>query len=96
MEALRLRVKDVDFDYQQITVRSGKGEKDRRIILPQPLTEPLQYQLARIRLVHEQDLREGFGNRTASLCAGTQVPEGGAGMGVAIRLPFGEPLHRST
>jgi integron integrase len=61
MEALRLRVKDVDFDYQQITVRSGKGEKDRRTILPQPLTEPLQYQLARVRLVHEQDLREGFG-----------------------------------
>ena len=37
MEALRLRVKDVDFDYEQITVRAGKGEKDRRTILPRPL-----------------------------------------------------------
>lgn len=61
MEALRLRVKDLDFDYQQITVRSGKGEKDRRTILPRPLAEPLRLHLARIKLLHEQDLREGFG-----------------------------------
>jgi integron integrase len=61
MEALRLRVKDVDFDYGQITVRSGKGEKDRRTILPRPLTEPLRHQLARVKLLHEQDLREDFG-----------------------------------
>ncbi len=61
MEALRLRVKDLDFDYGQITVRSGKGEKDRRTVLPRPLEEPLRAQLTRVRLLHEQDLREGFG-----------------------------------
>jgi integron integrase len=61
MEALRLRVKDVDFDYEQITVRAGKGEKDRRTVLPRPLAEPLRNQLARVGLLHEQDLREGFG-----------------------------------
>lgn len=61
MEALRLRVKDLDFDYGQITVRSGKGEKDRRTILPQPLAERLQLHLARVKLMHEQDLREGCG-----------------------------------
>lgn len=61
MEALRLRVKDLDFDYGQITVRSGKGEKDRRTILPRPLAEPLQLHLARMKLMHEQDLREGHG-----------------------------------
>jgi integron integrase len=61
MEALRLRVKDVDFEYQQITVRSGKGEKDRRTILPLPLVEPLRLHIARVKLLHEQDLREGFG-----------------------------------
>jgi integron integrase len=61
MEALRLRVKDLDFDYGQITVRSGKGEKDRRTILPRPLAEPLQLHLARVKLMHEQDLREGQG-----------------------------------
>jgi integron integrase len=61
MEALRLRVKDVDFEYQQITVRSGKGEKDRRTILPRPLAEPLRLHLARVKLLHEHDIREGFG-----------------------------------
>jgi integron integrase len=61
METLRLRVKDLDFDYGQITVRSGKGEKDRRTILPRPLAEPLQLYLARVKLMHEQDLREGCG-----------------------------------
>lgn len=61
MEALRLRVKDLDFGYMQVTVRSGKGEKDRRTILPAPLAEPLRRQLARVRLLHEQDLSEGRG-----------------------------------
>ena len=61
MEALRLRVKDLDFDYGQITVRSGKGEKDRLTMLPRPLVEPLREQFARVKLLHERDLREGYG-----------------------------------
>ena len=61
MEAVRLRVKDIDFGYQQITVRDGKGEKDRRTVLPVLLIEPLQHQLARAKLLHTEDLRRGFG-----------------------------------
>ena len=61
MEAVRLRVKDLDFEYMEILVRDGKGEKDRRTILPRPLSEPLHHQLERVRLLHEKDLREGFG-----------------------------------
>lgn len=61
MEALRLRVKDIDFDYVQIAVRAGKGERDRRTMLPRPLAGPLRDQLARVKLLHKQDLREGFG-----------------------------------
>lgn len=61
MEALRLRVKDLDFEYMEILVRDGKGEKDRRTILPRPLAEPLRSQLERVRLLHESDLREGLG-----------------------------------
>jgi integron integrase len=61
MEAVRLRVKDLDFGYMEVTVRDGKGEKDRRTILPRPLAEPLQSHLERVRLLHEQDLREGRG-----------------------------------
>ena len=61
MEAVRLRFKDLDFEYMEILVRDGKGEKDRRTILPRPLSEPLRHQLERVKLLHEKDLREGFG-----------------------------------
>lgn len=61
MECLRLRVKDVDFPRLQITVREGKGNKDRVTVLPSSLSEPLQKHLVRVKAMHEADLREGFG-----------------------------------
>ena len=61
MEALRLRVKDVDFEAARLVVRDGKGEKDRVTLLPQALHEELRLQLARARRRHEGDLAEGFG-----------------------------------
>jgi integron integrase len=61
MECVRLRVKDVDFGYRQVTVRDGKGEKDRRTVLPESLVGPLGRHLERVRLLHEEDLRAGYG-----------------------------------
>ena len=61
MECLRLRVKDLDFDHRTITVRCGKGGKDRIVTLPDPCIEPLQQQLARVRQLHRKDLQDGFG-----------------------------------
>jgi integrase len=61
-EWLNLRVKDVEFGYQQILVRDGKGGKDRITILPGQVAEPLQTHLARIKLLHERDLEEGYGD----------------------------------
>lgn len=61
MEALRLRIKDVDFGRGEITVRDGKGGKDRRTMLPQSLVEPMRREVERAGLLHEADLREGFG-----------------------------------
>lgn len=60
-ECLRLRVKDVDFAYRQITVRDGKGGKDRITILPHTLLAPLQGHLVRVKSLHAQDLLEGYG-----------------------------------
>ncbi|MGA9997485.1 MAG: integron integrase [Pyrinomonadaceae bacterium] len=62
MECVRLRVKDIDFGYQQIIVRDGKGEKDRRTILPSTLVEPLRKQLKRAKFLHEEDLLHGHGS----------------------------------
>jgi len=61
LEGLRLRVKDVDFESRQVTVRDGKGAKDRVTMLPTALLEPLRAHLAKVRALHEDDLASGFG-----------------------------------
>lgn len=60
-EVLRLRVKDIDFERWQITVRDGKGWKDRVTILPESLTEELKTHLRKVKFQHEEDLKRGFG-----------------------------------
>lgn len=60
-EALDLRVKDVDFDRRQITVRRGKGAKDRLVPLPDAIREPLRAHLQRVKTQHDADLARGFG-----------------------------------
>jgi integron integrase len=62
MECLRLRVKDVDFEYRQIIVRDGKGSKDRVTMLPGSLIEPLKSQLQKAQSLHQQDLALGYGS----------------------------------
>lgn len=61
LEALRLRVKDVEFARREIVVREGKGNKDRVTVLPENLIAPLQAQLQKARVLHEKDLAAGFG-----------------------------------
>ena len=61
MELLRLRVKDVDFERNQIMVHGGKGDKDRATMLPDKLKLELQRHLERVRLMHAEDLRKGLG-----------------------------------
>ena len=62
MECVRLRVKDVDFDRNEITVRQGKGGKDRRTMLPrQPARCRCSGSCAEVRVLHARDLDAGFG-----------------------------------
>ena len=61
LDALRLRIKDVDFAANQITVREGKGDRDRVTMLPQSLVAGLGEHLARRRLQHATDLQAGVG-----------------------------------
>lgn len=61
LECVRLRVKDVDFGRNEITVRNGKGGKDRRVPLPMRLRDALQAAVERVRILHERDLLRGFG-----------------------------------
>lgn len=61
MECLRLRVQEVDIAANQITVRDGKGAKDRRTMLPASLKSPLQDHLRKVKAIHERDLADGWG-----------------------------------
>jgi integron integrase len=61
LEALRLRVKDIDLDRREIIVRRGKGGKDRRTVLPSVSVEPLRAQLAAVKKMHDADLVAGAG-----------------------------------
>jgi len=62
LEALRVRVKDVEFERREIVVREGKGGKDRVTVLPENLIAPLQAHLARTKALHDADLAAGFGD----------------------------------
>ncbi len=61
MELARLRVKDVDMDLNTLTIRSGKGDKDRTTILPAAVKEQLKNHLAEVKKMHERDLSHGHG-----------------------------------
>lgn len=61
MDATRLRVKDIDFAYNQIVVRDGKGQKDRAVPLPRRLIEPLRRHLETVKRLHQADLEQGYG-----------------------------------
>jgi integron integrase len=61
LEALRLRVKDVDFAARLLVVREGKGAKDRRTMLPDTLQEALRSQIESVRRIHRRDLAAGHG-----------------------------------
>jgi len=61
MECLRLRIKDIDFSNRQIIVRDGKGENDRSVPLPGSILLALQLHIQKVEALHQQDLREGYG-----------------------------------
>ncbi len=74
LECLRLRVKDVEWDLGQIVVRQGKGDKDRRTMLPHGVREPLAEHLQRVKELHEADLAAGFGEVYLPDALGRKLP----------------------
>jgi len=60
-ECLRLRIKDIDFENNLLMVRSGKGEKDRALMIPEKIKEELSKHVASVKEVHDQDMKMGYG-----------------------------------
>lgn len=67
LECLRLRVKALDFDRGEVTIRDAKGQKDRATMLPRTLIEPLRTHLSRVRLLHERDVADATVAWTAGI-----------------------------
>ncbi len=74
MEAVRLRVKDIDYQMKQLTVRSGKGEKDRFTTFPVTLIPLLQNHLVGVQALHQQDLGRGMGRCTSHMHSHVNTP----------------------
>ncbi|MCA1978567.1 MAG: integron integrase [Thiobacillus sp.] len=87
MEALRLRVKDVEFGRGEILVREGKGFKDRVTMLPSALAEPLKLHLKQVRELHEQDVAEGYGEVYLPYALDRKYPNAGREWGWQYVFP---------
>ncbi len=91
-ECLSLRVKDLDFERLEITIREGKGEKDRRTMLPRRLVPALHRQLGYARGLHQQDLEEGFGEVELAYALTRKYPHAAREWGWQYLFPA---AHRS-
>jgi integron integrase len=89
MEALRLRVQDIDFKRREILVRDGKGFKDRVTMLPERVASRLQAHLVTVRLLHEKDLAEGFGEVHLPYALERKYPNAGKSWGWQYVFPSG-------
>jgi len=90
LEALRLRVKDVDFARRQVIVRAGKGDKDRYTVLPEALIEPLQTHLQKVQALHTSDLANGFGSVQLPFALARKYPNADREWGWQYVFPSGK------
>lgn len=86
-EALRLRVQDLDFDYMQISVRNGKGKKDRVTMLPEKLEPLLKEHLRKVQFLHQQDLSRGYGSTILPHALAKKYPDASAELGWQYIFP---------
>lgn len=86
-EALKLRIKDIDFDYKQILVRDGKGEKDRHTILSDSVIPDLKNHLNRVYLKHRDDLKKGKGETILPYALSKKYPNANKEFGWQYAFP---------
>jgi integron integrase len=87
MEAVRLRVKDVDFARHEILVREGKGFKDRVTMLPEAVVAPLKAHLVKVKALQEEDLAQGGGEVYLPFALDKKYPNAGREWGWQYVFP---------
>nr|WP_245532090.1 integron integrase [Desulfobacter postgatei] len=89
MDCVRLRVQDIDFGYQQIVIRDGKGKKDRMLPLPERLVNQLKTHLEAVHEIHETDLEKGLGETSLPNALEQKYPDGAKEWGWQYVFPSG-------
>ena len=84
MECLRLRVKDIEFAAKHVIVRDGKGSKDRVTILPETINQELKEHLVRVKALHDDFLKRGYGEVELPFALLRKYPNAGREWGVGI------------
>lgn len=87
MECVRLRVKDIEFERNELVVRDGKGAKDRVTVLPQSSREPLTIHLQKVKGLYEQDLAQGYGEVYLPYALARKYPSAGREWGWQYVFP---------
>ncbi|ABE48680.1 integron integrase [Methylobacillus flagellatus] len=87
MEAVRLRVKDVDIERREIVVREGKGFKDRVTMLPESVVSALKGHLVKVKMLHEEDVAAGFGEVYLPFALDKKYPNAGRDWGWQYVFP---------
>ena len=87
MEAVRLRVKDVDFARREIVVREGKGGKDRVTMLPEAVVARLKAHLVKVKALHDEDLAQGWGEVYLPFALDKKYPHAGREWGWQYVFP---------
>jgi integron integrase len=91
LEALRLRVKDLDFETHTLIVRDGKGMKDRRTVLPESLLDPLRIRLEKLRTLHDAAVASGFGGVELPHALHRKYPQAHLDFGWQYVFPAAQP-----
>ena len=91
-ECLTLRIADLDFDRNEITVRSGKGGKDRRTMLPQAVLPALRRHIRGVQLAHENALTEGYGTVDLPRGLARKYPNAASEWGWQYLFPAPKPV----
>ena len=87
MEAVRLRVQDVEFSRHEIIVREGKGFKDRVTMLPEAVVVQLKTHLVKVKALHEEDLAQGYGEVYLPFALDKKYPNAGREWGWQYVFP---------
>lgn len=90
-ECLSTRIKDIDFARRIITVREGKGNKDRAVMLPDSVAEPLKHHIETVRRTHVRDLSAGLGDAYMPGALGRKYPGAAKQFGWQFVFPASKP-----